>query len=155
MGYRIPKAGECYRHFKGNRYRVLTTATHTETGEELVIYEALYGDNPVFARPIEMFTGKVDHEKFPDVTQEYRFELEEDTVVPDAGEHSLLMQFLDLSTNEEKVKFLQRIKLDITDEFLTAVAQSLEFTESQKTLEMRYEDIIHYLKMLMKYEKRI
>ena len=155
MEYRIPKAGECYRHFKGNRYQVLTIAKHTETGEDLVIYQGLYEGNPAYARPLPMFMSKIDHAKFPDATQEYRFELEEDTAVTDVEEHSLIMKFLELESNEEKVTFLQRIKTEVTDEFLTAAAQSLDFIESRETLEMRYEDLLFYLKTLMKYEKRI
>ena len=72
--------GKKYRHFKGNLYEVLFIANDSETNNDenprkLVVYRALYGDNQVWVRDYDMFASKVDKEKYPDVEQEYRFEL--------------------------------------------------------------------------------
>ena len=71
---RIRKLG-IYKHFKGGFYQVINIARHTETDEVLVIYKGLT-NNIIYARAYDMFNSKVDKEKYPNVTQEYRFEKE-------------------------------------------------------------------------------
>ena len=66
--------GDVVMHFKGKKYMIIGHGTHTETGEQLVLYRALYGDYKRYARPLGMFYGLVDKEKYPDAEQKYRFE---------------------------------------------------------------------------------
>lgn len=66
-----------YKHFKGNLYLVEGIAYHSETNEEYVVYRALENDKKLYIRPYNMFLSKVDKEKYPNVNQEYRFELQD------------------------------------------------------------------------------
>lgn len=71
------KKNGIYRHFKGDYYLVEDVATHSETREKYVIYRSLYGENELYIRPMDMFLSKVDREKYPNVEQEYRFQLQD------------------------------------------------------------------------------
>ena len=63
-----------YRHYKGNLYIVEDIIFHSETGEKMVAYRALYDDHKLWCRPYDMFLEEINHEKYPEIQQKYRFE---------------------------------------------------------------------------------
>lgn len=74
MERKRPVPGMFYRHFKGNIYQVRELAKHSETGEDMVVYQGMYSPFQVWVRPLSMFLDRVDHEKYPECRQQYRFE---------------------------------------------------------------------------------
>lgn len=73
-----PKPQEMYRHFKGNIYQIRCLARHSETGEMMVVYQAMYDTFQIYVRPLAMFMEEVDRAKYPEAKQRYRFELLQD-----------------------------------------------------------------------------
>ena len=159
-----PAPQEVYRHFKNNLYQIITLAVHSETKEELVIYQALYGEFGIYARPLEMFMSEVDHEKYPQVRQKYRFEKvsageeaqreeeqqkeEQQEELPDMD----LMKFLDADSMEEKRRILIAMKPRITDRLINDIAASLDITVDEGELEKRYKDLLYCVETMNRFE---
>lgn len=147
---RIPKSGELYRHFKNKLYQVVGVAAHSETGEQLVIYQALYGDFKLYARPLEMFTSEVDHEKYPDVSQKYRFEkVERDEPQPEGLKSASqnISNFVEENaqvqpqayTNEDRNEKTEPVRRNWAGK--TAEEKLTEFFDTED-LEMRYNILV-------------
>mgnify|MGYP003242508390 CR=1 FL=1 len=159
MAERIPVSGEIYRHFKNKLYQIVAIATHSETGEKLVIYQALYGDFGVYARPLTMFTSEVDHEKYPEVTQKYRFELverekKEDVQAAQTGSkvEPKLMEFLDADSFEEKYNILTSMRDIITDKMINNMAVVLDVVIPEGDLDDRYEQLKQCIRTRQRFE---
>ena len=134
MEGRRPATGEIYRHFKGKLYQIVAIATHSETREELVIYQALYGAYKVYARPLAMFVSEVDHEKYP------------------AAEHPFLLRFLDADTYEEKYKILNEMENDITDRLINDFSVVLDVVIPEGDLTGRYIQLKQCVATMCRYE---
>lgn len=166
---RMPIPGAKYRHFKNKLYQVITVAEHSETGEKLVIYQALYGDYKVYARPLNMFTSEVNHEKYPDVQQKYRFELvAEETPVTKAepespvrnesvreektAVHPKLMEFLEADSLEHKYNVLSSMRDVVTDSMIDTMAVVMDVVIPEGDVENRYDDLKRVIRTRQQYE---
>lgn len=165
-----PVQGEFYRHFKDKMYQIVAVATHSETREQLVIYQALYDDFRVYARPYDMFISEVDHVKYPDVKDKYRFTLvdnqvnskDEDkpekkinhvsdgTKVLDVSDY--MLAFLDAELMEEKYNILIAMKDEITDPMLDNLAASLDVVLSDGSIDKRFEELKTCIRTRQRFE---
>lgn len=162
---RRPAAGETYRHFKEKNYKIIAIAHHSETGEELVIYQALYGDGMVCARPLDMFVSEVDHEKYPDVKQKYRFEKIADADVQETEDNpkektleqmnieEKMMTFFDTEDLETKYKILLSMREEITDTIIDNLAVDVDVVIPDGDIQKRFDDLRRAVQTKQRYEQ--
>lgn len=105
MERKKPVPGDFYRHFKGKIYQIRELAKHSETGEDMVVYQGMYPPFQVWVRPLSMFLDSVDHEKYPECRQQYRFEevVFQNTLQQDRGADSGIHAMSRQKTEQEIV----------------------------------------------------
>lgn len=150
---RRPVVGETYRHFKNKNYKIIAIAHHSETGEELVIYQALYGEGMVCARPLDMFVSEVDHVKYPEVKQKYRFEKIEMPVLEMSIEDRM-MKFFDEETLEGKYQVLLTMREEITDTMIDNMAVVLDLVIEDGPITKRFDDLKYAIQTKQRYEQK-
>lgn len=169
----MPRAGEFYMHFKGKLYQIVTVAIHTETEEPLVVYQAMYGTFKTYARPLAMFLSEVDHEKYTDVQQIYRFQKVElcenseaelvDEVTAQENECDEteetadiepLLKFLDETDLHERLNILLQYRDQITETMLESMGMAMDCVLNGKTLEEKYYELDKVIRTKLQYEKK-
>ena len=162
--------GTFYRHFKNKLYQIVAVAAHSETGEPMVVYQALYGDYGVYVRPLDMFMSPVDREKYPDVKQQYRFErvwpgsaspgfqpqkegagesLPEEEELPGPW----LERFLDADRPEDKLAVLKQMEGTVTRRELDCMFLSMDLQpEPKKDVKEQIQALRRYVQLLRRYD---
>lgn len=149
---RRPVVGEVYRHFKNKNYKIIAIAHHSETDEELVIYQALYGEGKVCARPLDMFVSEVDHEKYPEVKQKYRFE-KIDAPVNQMTIEERMMKFFDEDSLEGKYQILLTMRDEVTNTMIDNMAVVLDIVIEDGPITNRFDDLKHAIQTKQRYEQ--
>lgn len=179
---KLPAAGEFYRHFKGNLYQIIGIAKHSETEENMVVYQALYGDYSLYVRPLQEFMGPVDRVKYPQAGQVRRFEqvvpgkesirgiapeyagdgqrLEErkeeateETTECEEQVREEILRFLDAEGAAEKLEVLRTVRKNMDENLITTIELSMDLVPDEKeSLERRYELIEQTLEKRIRFE---
>ena len=176
----IPRPGEFYRHFKNRLYQIIAVAYDAETEQQVVVYQALYGDYRVWVRPLDNFLSRTDREKYPEASQEWRFERTvpagpaqdvhglaspaQDVSVPScpapavsAAEEGrtgtqVLLAFLDAETREEKKAALVSGMDRLTQRELDSIYMALEMPAQEGDVRAQVSGILSWMKTQERYE---
>lgn len=157
---RIPRPGGFYRHFKDKLYQVLAVAEHTETGEQLVVYQALYGDYRIYARPLKMFISEVDHEKYPEAVQRYRFEevdmraegIEKSGQEAEDQVSPWMERFLDAEGYEAQLEALNQMWGRVRQRELDSIYLILDIGHMEGDEDSQLRGIMGHLETRMRYD---
>lgn len=157
--------GDIFRHFKDKLYQIVAIAYHSETKEKMVVYQALYDDFKVYVRPYDMFMSEVDHEKYPEVKEKFRFTKcnakpgSEPVDVPVSGivdecdgVNPLLMGFFERETSAEKIEFICENRSKLDDRIVSDMAVSMDITIDDGELDTKIDSLLSCLKTKAKYE---
>ena len=174
----IPRPGEFYRHFKNRLYQIIAVAFDAETEQQVVVYQALYGDYRVWVRPLEDFLSRTDREKYPEASQEWRFErtVPEQEVSAPAGPEKkasgpqsspvpevsaaeegrtgtqVLLAFLDAETREEKKAALVSGMDRLTQRELDSIYMALDMPAQEGDVRTQVSGILSWMKTQERYE---
>lgn len=173
-----PRPGERYRHFKNRLYQIIAVAVHSETGEELVIYQALYGSFGIYARPLQMFMSPVDRRKYPDAEQYWRFARVTEAGAEDArpegadeacrsagqeaeqiaeqsgGEelNPMVGEFLDAESTEERLIILRRMQGVVGHAEAELLLAALDLKPEPGSVGQQLDAIRQYLEMQERFD---
>ncbi len=179
---RVPAPQEVYRHFKGKYYQVVTMAKDAESGESLVVYQALYGEFGIWARTLQNFTEELDPAKYPSAAQRRRFErvdrvgglpAEDDRV--DHGDTAeltkvsenagftgeeetlhldpLVEQYLDADSNEERLNILAALRPRVTNDMIDVCAMASGVEIDEGDVQERWQELRDCLLTIDHYEQ--
>ncbi len=175
MNRKLPQPGQRYRHFKDRLYQIITLATDSETGEQMVVYQALYDDFTVYVRPLSLFMSETDLEKYPEAKQRYRFEEVSAGNIPDRSEEAAitdpgtslsespaeslpegispkLMEFLDADTDEARYKILSEMENIVDDHMIDTMAVVSDIVIDDGPIEKRFQELKNCIRTRMRYE---
>ncbi len=168
MEKKLPQPGWRYRHFKGRLYQIVTLALNTETGEDMVVYQALYDDFKVYVRPLSMFLSETDFVKYPDSTQPMRFEridtdtdTKNDTVVSEDTTEELpdgispqLIAFLDADSDEERYTILNEMEDIVDDHMIDTMAVVSDLVIEDGPISQRFQELKRCIRTRIQYESK-
>ena len=183
MDRQTPVPGEFYQHFKGMIYQIRCLAEHSESGDLLVIYQALYGDFRIYARPLDQFLSEVDRLNYPTASARYRFtkidpgqlNSQQTNPLPPEPEHSqppatdslpledfseektpeaLFFMFLDAESSRERLEVLALLKKNLTRQMADSLAASMDLVLPGQSIEEDVELIEDHIRTRAKFETR-
>ena len=153
----LPVPGDFYRHFKNRMYQIVAIAYHSETEEAMVVYQAQYGEKKVWVRPLAMFMEEVDHVKYPDVIQKYRFEKVEENE-EEVAEYTMsphLLAFFDAMDEKHYDKMLEALaKLSghASQKEIDDICMVLDMQTVGDTVAEQISEIRRHIQMIRKFD---